>query len=314
MKLVSFRYNGEVSLGCEVNNLIIDLNKSYTEMLESQGKLRAKQIADAFVPADIVGFLQGGEESMNEANKAVVYALEHKASSSGRKYVFDVDEVKIEAPVSNPGKIICVGHNYREHILEMGRPIPEIPVVFAKYTNTIIANGDDIPKPILSDHLDYEGELALVVGKKGRHIAKEEAMSYVAGYMVVNDITVRDYQKMTMEWLKGKTFEGTLPMGSHLITTDEIGDPHQLDIALYVNGEERQRSNTKNLVFNIPFLVSFLSGIMTLEPGDIILTGTPGGVGAAMNPPVFLKDGDTVRVEVGEVGILENVVRNEQAP
>lgn len=311
MRLVSFRYEGNVRLGCHLGEKIVDLNYAYREKLEEEGKLRAEQIAEAFVPADMVAFLQGGEESMAAAREALRWTEQGNASRSGRKCCHNISDVKIEAPVLRPGKIVCVGHNYREHILEMGRPIPEIPVVFAKYTNTIIANGDPIPKPVLSDQLDYEGELAFVIGKKGRHISKDEALKHVAGYMVVNDVTVRDYQKMTLEWLKGKTFEGTLPMGSHLVTADEVDDPHCLDIRLLVNGEERQRSNTKNLVFDVPYLVAFLSSIMTLDPGDIVLTGTPGGVGAAMNPPVFLRDGDVVRVEIEKIGVLENCVRNE---
>jgi acylpyruvate hydrolase len=310
MRLISFRYQGEIRIGTAVAaDRIIDLNSAYRTMLEENGNLRAKQFAEALVPSDMKSFLQGGIQSLEEAEKAVEFALGTGAGQPfDRRLIFDMAEVKIEPPIGNPGKIICVGHNYREHILEMGREIPKIPVVFAKFSNTLIADGDAIPKPVVSDQLDYEAEFAFIIGKLGRNVSYDDAMDYVAGYTVANDISVRDYQKMTLEWLKGKTFDGTLPLGPSIVTKDEIPDPHSLDIRLTVNGEERQRSNTQNLVFNVPFLVSFLSKIMTLDPGDIILTGTPGGVGMARDPQVFLRHGDNVRVEIEGLGLLENVI------
>jgi acylpyruvate hydrolase len=308
MRLVIFRHEGNVRIGSVVGDKVIDLHNAYKTMLQKQGKIRAKQIAEAFVPVDMVEFLEGGEESMELAKKAVDEVTNIENMNTELKVIHQQSEVRIEAPILTPGKIVCVGHNYREHILEMGRDIPKIPVVFAKYSNTIIANGDPIPKPIQSDELDYEAEFAFVIGKKARNIQEDQALEYVAGYTIANDVSVRDYQKMTLEWLKGKTFDGTLPIGPYLLTADEVTNPHSLDIKLQVNGEERQHSNTKNLVFNVPFLVSFLSGIMTLQPGDVILTGTPGGVGAARDPQVFLRQGDKVRVEIEGLGVLENSV------
>jgi acylpyruvate hydrolase len=217
--------------------------------------------------------------------------------------------VKVEAPVPKPGKIFAVGHNYKEHILEMGRELPSNPVVFAKFANTLVGPQDDIPFYPISEQLDYEAEFAFVIGKRAKNVAEEEALDYVAGYAVANDVTYRDIQRRTLQWLQGKTVDGSLPMGPWLVTADEIQDPQTLEMVLTVNGEERQRTNTANQVFTVKHLVSFLSNLATLEPGDIVITGTPGGVIQAMEPQVWLKGGDVVRVEIEQVGVLENKVR-----
>lgn len=309
MKLVTFSREGFSRIGALLteSNQVVDLNYSYQAQLQSEGKYRYKEIAEAFVPAKMEAFLQGGEESRELAKKAVEYALENTAAFA-HKLVYNKEEVKVEAPVLNPGKMICVGHNYREHILEMGREIPENPVVFAKFANTIVGPEDDIPYYPISEQLDYEAEFAFVIGKQARNVSEEDALDYVAGYTIANDVTYRDIQRRTLQWLQGKSVEGSAPMGPWLVTTDEITDPSGLEIVLTVNGEERQRSNTKNLVFTVQKLVAFLSNLMTLEPGDIILTGTPGGVGVAREPQVFLKDGDVVKVEIDRIGALENKV------
>lgn len=307
MKLVSFSSAGVTRIGCINGEQVIDLNYAYLAQLEADGALRAKQIAEAFIPANMVEFLQGGKESMELAKKAADYALAH-ADSIPYNVIHNVVEVKLEAPVLHPSKIICVGHNYREHILEMKRELPEFPVVFAKYSNTIVGPQDDIPYYPISEQLDYEAEFVFVVGKRARNVSQADALDYVAGYTIANDVTYRDIQRRTIQWMQGKAVDGSAPMGPWLVTADELTDPSGLDIVLTVNGEERQRSNTANLVFTVPRLVEFLSGLMTLEPGDIILTGTPGGVGVALEPQVFLKDGDVVRIEIDQVGALENKV------
>jgi acylpyruvate hydrolase len=200
--------------------------------------------------------------------------------------------------------------NYRDHILELGHKLPEYPVLFAKFANTVIGPSDPISKPVNSESLDYEAELAFVVGKRCRHVSEEQALNYVAGYMIANDISVRDYQLRTVQWLQGKTFDNSCPMGPWLVTGDEI-DAANLDIVLTVNGEERQRSNTKHLVFTVPILIRYLSEIMTLEPGDVVLTGTPGGVAMGMTPPPWLKVGDIVRTQIASIGELENRIAAE---
>jgi acylpyruvate hydrolase len=308
MKLVTFRNNGVSRIGAYVAQKVVDLNLAYQSLLESQGKIRSKQIAEAYVPADMVGFLQGGEESIAEAKKAVTFALANNEYND-RVLVYDRNQIKLEAPVQGPGKMICVGHNYREHILEMKREIPPYPVVFAKFANTIIGPEDDIPFYPISEQLDYEAEFAFVIGKRAKNVSQADALDFVAGYTIVNDVTYRDLQRRTIEWLQGKTVDGSAPMGPWLVTSDELQDPSGLEVVLTVNGEVRQKSNTANLVFTVQYLVEFLSSIATLEPGDIILTGTPGGVGVAREPQVFLKNGDVVRIEIDKIGVLENRVK-----
>ncbi|MFC0295956.1 MULTISPECIES: fumarylacetoacetate hydrolase family protein [Geobacillus] len=301
MKIINYRLGDAVRAGCIVDNQVIDLHQAYVARLRAEGCPRAEQLAAALVPPNTIELLEGGEKSLEEAQKAVEFALEHGL-------VIDRGSVKIEAPVLRPNKIICVGHNYREHILEMKRELPEYPVIFAKFSNAIIGPEDDIPLPPITNQLDYEAEFAFVIGKRARNVKQADALEYVAGYTIVNDVTARDLQRRTIQWLQGKTLDGSAPMGPWLVTKDEIPDPHSLDISLTVNGEERQRSNTRNLVFNVHYLVGFLSHIMTLEPGDVICTGTPGGVGVARNPQAFLQHGDVVRIEVERIGVLENRV------
>ncbi|USG64336.1 fumarylacetoacetate hydrolase family protein [Brevibacillus ruminantium] len=308
MKLVSFTYQGNTRIGSVHDDQVIDLNLGYVAMLEAAGELRAKQIAEAFIPAEMVGFLQGGEKSLALAREVIDYVSKNDVPSSYR-IVHPLSEVKLEAPVLKPGKMICVGHNYREHILEMGRELPSVPVVFAKFANTIIGPEDDIPFFPISEQLDYEAEFTFVIGKRARNVSQKDALDYVAGYTITNDVTYRDIQRRTIQWLQGKTVEGSAPMGPWLVTREEIQDPAGLEVVLTVNGEERQRSNTSNLVFTVQYLVEFLSQLVTLEPGDVVLTGTPGGVGVARDPQVFLKDGDVVRIEIDRIGALENRVR-----
>lgn len=312
MRIATVSVEGEQRIAAVENDRYIDLNTAYRLLLENKGKSRVAQIAEAYIPPDMIGFLQGGEESMALAKESIAFVRnKYFADAVNKKLYYEGAQVKVEAPVQNPEKIICVGLNYREHIMEMGREIPTIPVIFAKYSNTIIAPGEPILKPKISDELDHEAEIAFVIGKRGRHIPESEAMDYVTGYTIANDVSVRDFQKRTIEWLQGKTFDASLPMGPHLVTKESLPDPHNCELFLTLNGVERQRSNTKNLVFTIPYLVSFLSGIMTLEVGDIICTGTPGGVGQARKPVSWMKAGDTVRVEIEGLGALENTIVNE---
>lgn len=308
MKLITFNREGIASIGAIVSDEVVDLHVAYRTLLQKEGKIRAQEIADAYVPNDMTGFLQGGKESMELAKKAIDYALTNKQVGD-YKLVHGLNAVKIGAPVPNPGKIFAVGHNYREHILEMGRELPPYPVVFAKFANTIIGPQDDIPFYPISDQLDYEAEFAFVIGKRAKNVSEEVALDYVAGYAIANDVTYRDLQRRTLQWLQGKTVDGSLPMGPWLVTSDEITNPQTLEMVLTVNGDERQRTNTANQVFSVKYLVSFLSSIATLEPGDIVITGTPGGVIQARDPQVWLKDGDFVRIEIDKVGVLENKVR-----
>ncbi len=215
-------------------------------------------------------------------------------------------EVKLLAPMPRPPKIICIGLNYRDHAIESKLEIPKIPVVFSKYPSVTIGPGESIVLPKNSVKPDYEAELAVVIGKTGRHVAAENWREYVFGYMCLNDISARDYQLATSQWMIGKTFDTFAPMGPSIVTDDEVADPHALDISLTINGETLQNSNTKELIFRIPDLIAHLSSVFTLEPGDIISTGTPSGVGFSYNPPRWLKPGDTVVVKIAGIGELSN--------
>jgi acylpyruvate hydrolase len=207
--------------------------------------------------------------------------------------------------VPRPRKIFCVGLNYRNHILEMGRDLPEFPTLFAKFDRTLTGPFDDIPLPPESQGVDWEVELTIVIGRAGRRVPESDAMSLVAGYTVANDISMRDWQGRTVEWLQGKAFEASTPLGPELVTADEI-DAEDLEVRCEVNGEVMQRSRTSELVFGPASLVSYVSTIVTLDPGDLILTGTPGGVGQARKPPVFLTAGDEVRTSIEGIGTLVN--------
>ncbi len=222
--------------------------------------------------------------------------------------LYDVSAVKILAPVPRPPKLICVGLNYRDHAIESKMEIPKVPTIFNKFPNVVIGPGEPIVLPKASERPDYEAEFAFVIGRGGRHIAASRAMDHVFGYTIVNDVSARDFQMATTQWLMGKTFDTFAPMGPWLVTADEIRDPHELDISLEIGGERLQHSNTRELIFKIPELIEFVSGVVTLEPGDIVSTGTPSGVGFARKPPRFLKAGEEVIVRVEGIGELRNPV------
>jgi acylpyruvate hydrolase len=213
--------------------------------------------------------------------------------------------------VPRPDKVVCVGLNYRNHILEMGRELPEHPTLFAKYASALIGAFDDIVLPAVSDQVDWEAELAVVIGAPARHVSADEAPACIAGYTVANDVSVRDYQYRTLQWLQGKSFESSTPLGPWLVTADESPGPSR-QISCEVAGEVMQRADTADLVFDPAALVAYISDIFTLEPGDIIATGTPGGVGAARTPPRFLADGEVVVTRIAGVGECRNRCRKEQ--
>jgi acylpyruvate hydrolase len=219
-----------------------------------------------------------------------------------------LDEVHLGAPVPRPSKIICIGLNYRDHAAETGQELPTKPTVFAKFPTALTGPYDPIVLPALSNSVDYEGELGVVIGRQARFVGEDEALSYVGGYLAFNDVSARDVQNWTSQWTLGKSFDTFAPVGPFLVTAADVPDPQDLEIETRVNGVTVQHSNTANMVFTVAALVSQLSAVMTLEPGDIIATGTPGGVGAAQNPPLFLHDGDIVEVEIERLGCLRNPV------
>jgi 2-keto-4-pentenoate hydratase/2-oxohepta-3-ene-1,7-dioic acid hydratase in catechol pathway len=216
-----------------------------------------------------------------------------------------VEGVELLPPLTRPGKIVCIGLNYRAHAEEQGAEPPETPTFFAKFGNALAAPGATVPLPPWSERVDYEAEVAFVIGDRCRDVAEAEALDHVAGYTLLNDLSARDYQFKTPQWMPGKTFDGAAPCGPALVTPDEAGPHDAIEIELTLNGELMQRSSTADLVHSVPALVAYLSKLMTLEPGDVVSTGTPAGVGSLRDPKVWLKPGDEVVISSPQLGVLE---------
>jgi 2,4-didehydro-3-deoxy-L-rhamnonate hydrolase len=219
-----------------------------------------------------------------------------------------LSDVKLMAPVQRPGKILCIGLNYRDHALETGQAIPERPIVFTKFANSVIGPGESVLVPRVAGDIDYEAELGVVIGARCHDVSQDEALRFVAGYVCLNDVSSRSLQFETGQWTRGKAIDTFLPMGPWILTADEVSDPQSLSIKCSVNGEVRQNSNTKEMIFGVAELVSFLSRTITLEAGDLSATGTPPGVGMAFDPPRWLGSGDVMTVEIEGLGSLENTV------
>lgn len=250
--------------------------------------------------ADMIAVLAGGEASRAKIESFVSHA---PAAS-----IFPLASVKLLAPIPRPPKLICIGLNYRDHAAETHQELPKVPTVFAKFSNVVIGPGDSIVLPTISRKPDYEAEFMFVIGTGGRNIAAEDWQRHVFGYTVFNDVSARDFQMVTSQWMIGKTFDTFAPMGPHLVSADEIPDPHALDISLRIGSEVLQHSNTRELIFKIPDLIAYLSSVVTLESGDVVATGTPSGVGFARKPPRYLKSGDEVIVTIEGLGELRNPV------
>jgi acylpyruvate hydrolase len=299
MKLVRFSVNGgSPRLGILQGDRIADVQASAARSLAKRGVVRAQEIAAALVPPSTRAFLEGGAATA-EAVSAVCEWVTVPASSA-----------RLHAPITDPGKFICIGLNYRDHAEEAGLPIPKEPPIFAKWAPSIVDPGEPILRPRGSKQLDWEVELGVVIGRTARFVSKEQALDYVWGYTIVNDASARDFQFITSQWMAGKIFDTAAPVGPYIADRQEIPDPHSLELKTFVNGKQMQRGNTKSFIFDVRYVVSYLSGLMTLSPGDLIATGTPPGVGFAMKPPVFMKPGDVCRVEIDGLGSLENPVKD----
>jgi 2-keto-4-pentenoate hydratase/2-oxohepta-3-ene-1,7-dioic acid hydratase in catechol pathway len=279
-------------------------------ILTPHGPRAAVQVGDAFI--DLHATDPGLPTSVRLllAASPAVRTAAADAAKSDRAVRYAAHAVQLLPPVPDPGKILCIGLNYRDHALEGGQPIPAEPVLFAKFPNTLIAHGDPIKLPRVAQKVDYEAELVIVVGKTGKHIPNDKtALEYVGGYTAGHDVSARDWQFKGSEkqWTIGKTFDTFAPTGPVVVTTDELTDPHSLKIQLRLNGQTMQNSSTKEFIFGVPALLAYLSQVVTLEPGDLIFTGTPPGVGIARKPnPVLLKPGDVVEVEIEQIGVLKN--------
>ena len=271
------------------------------------GVLRDREVvclAGLGIP-DLLSLIRGGTQSLARAR---AWVAEAPADA-----IVPLESVRLLAPLPRPPKVICVGLNYRDHAEESNMPIPSVPTIFAKFPTAVIGPDASIVLPKSSTRPDYEAEFAFVIGEGGRHIPASAWQEHVFGYTMLNDVSARDYQLATSQWMMGKTFDTFAPMGPWLVTADEIADPHALDISLTLNGVQMQNSNTRNLIFRIPELIEFLSSVFTLEPGDVVSTGTPSGVGFARKPPVYLQPGDEVVVRVEGLGELRNPVIAETA-
>lgn len=276
MKFVTFDRNGERHAGAVLDDRVVPLK-------------------NAGFP-HVLSILSGGGEAFRRIREFI----------AGAPDGLPLANAKLCAPIPDPPKILCMGLNYRDHAREAGLEIPRYPVIFAKYSNTVTGSGVPIVLPKNSRKPDYEAEFAFVIGRRARHVKAEDWRDYVAGYMNANDVSARDYQMSVSQWTMGKNFDTFAPMGPYLVTADEIADPHNLSIELTLNGETMQSSNTRELIFKIPETVAFLSSVMTLEPGDVVLTGTPAGVGFSRQPPRWLAPGDEIVVRIDGLGELRN--------
>jgi 2-keto-4-pentenoate hydratase/2-oxohepta-3-ene-1,7-dioic acid hydratase in catechol pathway len=288
MKLVTYRHQGHTSIGKVEGGHVIDLPSG-----------------DDALPTTMLALLQAGPPALDRARAVAAYAN-----------ALPLSDVELLAPVPNPSKFLAIGMNYRKHVEEaskVGVKTPPTQVWFNKQVSCINGPFGDVHLPRVSDQLDYEVELCVVIGRRCRHVKKEEAASVIAGYMVCNDVSVRDWQLATQTMTIGKSFDTTGPTGPWIVTRDELGDLPALRLRLYVNGELRQDDNTDQMVHDLHAQIAHLSAAFTLEPGDLIATGTPSGVGVAMEPPSFLKVGDVMRAEIEGIGAIENRVVAEPA-
>ncbi|OAI11406.1 fumarylacetoacetate hydrolase [Methylomonas koyamae] len=281
MKLATFLDNGERKIGAVVGEQVI--------------------AAGTGLPNDMLAFLAAGAP----AQRALQALIDSGAAGK------PLAEVQLLAPIPRPGKLLGVGLNYADHIGETGLEKPEYPTFFTKQSTCVIGPGAAIHLPPISDKVDYEGELAIVIGKRCKNVSTERANAVIAGYTICNDVTVRDWQARTPTWTLGKSFDTHGPLGPWLVTADEIADPHNLSLKTWVDAELRQNANTGEMIFNCYELIAYLSQVMTLEPGDVISTGTPAGVGVKMKPRGYLKPGQIVRIEIEGIGTLTNPVAVE---
>jgi 2-keto-4-pentenoate hydratase/2-oxohepta-3-ene-1,7-dioic acid hydratase in catechol pathway len=286
MKLATFTHGSTTRIGVVEGDEIVDLS-----------------VAAPSLPSEMCAFLAAGEDALSAARAAV--------KPGGARV--PLGEVSLESPLLRPPKILAVGLNYADHVAEANLETPKFPMIFNKQSTSAHPPHAPFHLPRASKLLDYEGELAAVIGKRCRHVPADRASGVIAGYTIANDVSVRDWQLRVPTFTMGKSFDTHCPMGPWIVTADELGDPHDLDLQTFVNGEQRQSTNTKNLIFDCYALVEHLSTAFTLEPGDVISTGTCGGVGVAMKPPQFLKEGDVVKISISGIGEIENSVIAEPA-
>ena len=308
MKIIRFSQNGHSPrLGCLLGaDRVMDLAATAAAHLAGRGVSRAQAIADALFPQSTRGFLEGGVASQ-EALTAVMDAVK-----AGRLTPVSAPlaSVRLHAPIADPGKFICIGLNYTDHAAETNNPAPKQPPVFPKWANAIVDPGEPVLRPRGEKTFDWEVELGVVIGRTARFVSREQALDYVYGYTIINDMSARDFQFHTTQWGAGKVGDTLAPVGPYIADRTEIPDPHVLDLKTWVNGTLMQNGNTKNFIFDIRYIINYLSNIMTLSPGDLIATGTPAGVGFSRKPQITLGPGDRVKLEITGLGTLENSIKD----
>ena len=309
MKLVMFQTAGDPRLGCLHDNKVVDLNLAYEALLLDQGKTKARARAAVLVPPETIDFLEGGEEAFDEATRALDWVAARGFAPEplrGLELVRDQGDVRLLAPVLKPEKIICAATNFWDGLKFQGKDAPSEPRIFSKFANAVCGYDDDVIKPSQTQALGYEAELAFVIGQTCRDVPEDRIFDCIAGYMTFNDISASDLTKKDKQNTRGKGFDTFAVMGPFLATRDEIPDPHDLKVKLTVNDRVLQDSNTDQLVFDVPALLSFCSRIFTLEPGDVIATGSPQGLAGHYDPPAFLKPGDMMVTEIERLGVCRN--------
>jgi acylpyruvate hydrolase len=326
MRVVSFERPGRAGrrlgalLGKDGGEGVVDLNRALCLLLSGEDAGVPEVEADALVPSNVLGFLRGGSRALDAGRRALDFAQQRLASDGALRLrredtFFERDEIRLLAPVPRPGKIVGVARNYAAHAREQGQSAPpEEPVLFLKASSAVVGHGTDIEILSVARQVDFEGELAAVIGRRARHVSEAHALACVAGYTVANDVSARDYQDVRGQRFIGKSCDTFAPLGPALVTSDEVGDPQDLALLTCVSGQVMQSARTGEMIFPVARLVAFASQLMTLEPGDVLLTGTPAGVGKARRPPRWLRDGDVVEVSVERVGTLRNAVRAARRP
>lgn len=306
MKLTTFNQNGTSRLGVLHGEQVIDLPSAFEAYQQTTA------VGDEFIsafPTDMMAYLEGGSKAHQAVSQLAAWAREAVSEDKSSALVRPLSDIRFSPIIEQPSKIICIGLNYADHCREQNFEIPTSILLFSKFPTSITGPGGDISWPEeVSQQVDYEAELGVVIGRTAKDIAPEDAYDCIAGYTIVNDVSARDVQFSDEQWVRGKSFDSFCPIGPYLVTTDEINDPHQLDIRCWVNGELVQDSNTDQMIFKIPETIAFITKTCTLLPGDIICTGTPNGVGVSREPQLFLKPGDTVEIEIENLGRLSNPV------
>lgn len=303
MRLVTYETEGRLRPGIWVGGSMVDAYTARREAGFWPDDNHDGSPEDLFSSRRVLGLDKERLRALGAAADGLVSRGADRASG-----VFAVEDVVLGPPVPDPEKIICLGLNYKEHAAEASLEAPPAPMLFAKFRNSLIGQGAPIVLPRASEEVDYEGELAVVIGRRCKEVAEDDALDYVAGYMAFNDVSARDLQLQTSQWMAGKAIDTFAPCGPALVTADEIEDVQALELRTRVNGETVQRTNTSMMIFSVQETIAFISKLMTLEPGDIIATGTPSGVGFKRNPPLLLGEGDVVEVEIEGLGVLHNPV------